>query len=58
MAYRRDCNLKKLGALTNCILQKALLLEELFSVCDDKEQTTLKYVNNVNIFPSNTMRSL
>lgn len=50
--------MRKLGALTNCILRKALLLEGLSSVSDDKEQTTLKYVNNMNIFPSNTTRSL
>lgn len=48
----------KLGALTNHILQKALLLEGISSFCDYREQSTLKYVNNVDIFPSNTMHSL
>lgn len=55
MAYRKDCNLKKHGALTNCILQKALLQDGLFSVCNDKECSAHKYVNNVDIFPSNTL---
>lgn len=49
---------KMLGALTKGILQKPLLPEGLLSFCDDNEQNTLKYVSQVNSFPSKTKHSL